>query len=549
MNYSDNVEIEGKDATEPLTEMEMDGYMENEFGFEYYTRAIPLTHDRNAPAPEGVFWTEPYLDYTANIVLISAASPLNDDGKALGVVFVDLSLETLGDILSGIANRYDNPVALTFSYGSHNIFGALGLDDFKPREEADPENLGEKTVKLFKLDDVPLAGPKVVSMMDGMKPGDIKVDEIVYNNKTYTIIVANQSDLFGLMLLIPHEEIFADTIKARELMTSLYETQERDLARVRAATLMSLILILAIMTVVIIFVRNATKKLVELAWSLDREAQEISQISDNTSEVAAALDDQSAEQLRSLSKTSDAMKEISEQISFSVQSSKECSEAMKESALEVEKGEKIASTVRKTMDAISNTTNEISRILTSMQGIAFQTNLLALNASVEAARAGELGQGFAVVAGEVRTLSMRSNEAAQKTESLMEGAITGSRDGEKYAQALTEGFERIGTAASNASGHVKTINQASQEQKHAVDRVADNLDELNETVERNNNLAQKSLDNSHALSGKAESLNASALELKKLLLGKHPARMDSDSYIDHASQFNVKASSLRLTDK
>jgi methyl-accepting chemotaxis protein len=193
---------------------------------------------------------------------------------------------------------------------------------------------------------------------------------------------------------------------------------------------------------------------------------------------------------------------------------------MTETAQEVEKGGSTAQSVKKAMDNISRTTNEITKILNTMQGIAFQTNLLALNASVEAARAGESGQGFAVVAGEVRSLAIRSNEAAQKTDSLMVLATKDAAEGENFSERLNEGFDRIGNSVLNVTQQVETISRASQEQRGSVDLVTKNLEDLNDTVKQNTNLAQKSLDNSNTLAETAESLTTSAIELKELILGK-----------------------------
>ncbi|MDR2354254.1 MAG: methyl-accepting chemotaxis protein [Deltaproteobacteria bacterium] len=354
-----------------------------------------------------------------------------------------------------------------------------------------------------------------------MKHNDVKIDVLELNNVHYNIVVYNESDLFGIVLLIPNSELFADTIKSQDLMTNLYMSQEKELRKVQITTVGSLVIMLIILVVVSFFVRGATNKLAELAQSLDIIASDINELSSTTSDIAGKLEDDSADQLSSLSKTSDAIKDISSQIEASVESSRQCRDAMEAASVEVQKGGQTATEVKTAMDGISRTTNDISKILNTMQGIAFQTNLLALNASVEAARAGESGQGFAVVADEVRTLAMRSNEAAQTTDSMMDGAIKGAKDGERHAEDLTEGFERIGDSAKNVQEQVENIAKASQDQMNSVDLVTSNLRELNNTVETNSVLAKQSLDNSHSLSEKAESLTVSASKLKELIMGKN----------------------------
>ncbi|MDR2367261.1 MAG: methyl-accepting chemotaxis protein [Deltaproteobacteria bacterium] len=520
ISYQFEAEVEGKDWTSNITDAEKKAYVDEETAREYYSIAIPKDHNRDSPAPEEMRWTDPYLSAINNEILISLTVPINEGGKAVGVSYVDLSLRSLTTILGKLGERSKKTVGFSFSWTNQAILSVLELPDYTPRTVSDPNNPGETIVETHKIADIPVLGDKVLTMARTVQPGGTSIDHVQYKDEKYSLIVYNEANLIGIAVLMPHEELFADTNRAQRLMQNLYESQEKVLRNIQITAIVSLVIILAILIIVAAFILKATKELIELAMRLDNEANDITEISRVTSEIAGKLDDDSKEQQDCLNRTSDAMKDIAGQIESSRKASKMCDDAMRETAHEVESGGNVAKSMKNAMDNISDTTNKITRILNTMQGIAFQTNLLALNASVEAARAGESGQGFAVVAGEVRTLAIRSNEAAQKTDSLMEVAIKGAAEGEKFAVHLNEGFDHIGHSVLNVTQHVESITQSSQEQTASVDSVSQNLAELNKTVERNNALAQKSLDNSDTLLTQAESLSASALELKELILGR-----------------------------
>ena len=172
-----------------------------------------------------------------------------------------------------------------------------------------------------------------------------------------------------------------------------------------------------------------------------------------------------------------------------------------------------------TVGDVETSGSAITRILKTIDEIAFQTNILALNAAVEAARAGEAGMGFAVVADEVRTLAQRSSQAAKDTASLIEESIQRSSDGARRVDEVTTAIAAITTSVTAVTRIVEDVREASRQQTSGIDQVAQALAQMEKVTQSTAATAEEGAAASEELNAQAECSLHVIGELRELVHG------------------------------
>lgn len=175
---------------------------------------------------------------------------------------------------------------------------------------------------------------------------------------------------------------------------------------------------------------------------------------------------------------------------------------------EVQEASRIADDASQSMVAIRASSEQIAHIVSSIDDISFQTNLLALNAAVEAARAGESGRGFAVVAAEVRNLSQRCTQEANRIRALVGQNM--EQIGEGVAR-VADSNRALQAAVGNTGQmrqYVSDIAHAAQEQTLGVSQIQQALNQLEQVTQQNAALVSEVAAASQVLDEQAETMAA-----------------------------------------
>jgi methyl-accepting chemotaxis protein len=240
----------------------------------------------------------------------------------------------------------------------------------------------------------------------------------------------------------------------------------------------------------------------EVARAVDEVASASTQIASSSAQVASGASEQAA----SLEETTSSLGTMTGLAARSTEHAREADGVARGARTAAEGGTAAMARMAQAMGEVRRAAEGTSEIIRDINDIAFQTNLLALNAAVEAARAGEAGRGFAVVAEEVRSLALRSKEAATRTEALIRESVNQANAGETTSREVGGRLAEIQAAIARVSEIVAGIAAASAEQATGIGRVARAVSEMDKVTQQNAASAEESSSAAAELQGQAQGL-------------------------------------------
>lgn len=255
-------------------------------------------------------------------------------------------------------------------------------------------------------------------------------------------------------------------------------------------------------------IRSIHSSLKETLYQISQSAGTLASSAVQVSDGAKSLSQGAAEQASAIQEISATAAGIAKSAGETVSAASEAEHFVARADAQLGVSVDFVKEMNTAMEKISRTSEEISRIIGTIENIAFQTNILALNASVEAARAGGDGKGFAVVADEVRELAAKSDEAAKATKELIEGSIAAVSEGSQAVVKVTESLDKTSSIAENVAIKMGTVAEALEHQNIAISQITEGIGQVSSVIQNTSDTSEQSAATAQKLSEQSGLMNS-----------------------------------------
>ena len=254
-------------------------------------------------------------------------------------------------------------------------------------------------------------------------------------------------------------------------------------------------------------INSLSGNIATLVREIRASSQTAMTLSDQLSARSAQLSVKTEQQSASLVQTAASMEQMAASTKNNADNTRLASEQANQATLQARKGGELMGQVAHNVQSITECAQQMTEIISMIDGIAFQTNILALNAAVEAARAGDHGKGFSVVAEEVRNLAHRSAEAAKNIKTLIEVTSNNVTQGVTVVSEAEKNMREIVAGSGNVSRLMDEISSSTSEQEKGISQITLALSELERVTQSNVAMAEE-------LNGSSDVLRNQVIELQ-----------------------------------
>ena len=253
-----------------------------------------------------------------------------------------------------------------------------------------------------------------------------------------------------------------------------------------------IIVIVAVICVAFLVTYTVITPIKKVIEGLSDISKEVKTASDQIHTANKELVEGTCKQAEVFNLSSKSIQEMTSITNDNAKYAYQTNELMTEASKVVKESNDSMDELTQSMHKITQSSEETSKIIKTIDEIAFQTNLLALNAAVEAARAGETGAGFAVVADEVRNLAMRAASAASSTEDLIDSSVNEINNGSSLVEKTNEAFGRVSERAEKVAELLGKIASASRDQAQGINELEHSIVQMNKVTQENSANATQS---------------------------------------------------------
>ena len=411
-------------------------------------------------------------------LITSLVVPIVSNKKFYGIAGIDLRLDFLQALADDVEDLYGGAARVALISNNGTLAGVTGKPELVGQHLKQISEDSEQNISTFQKDE---------KKIDILK-GEVRAFIPIQTGRTTTPWCVN--------INVPLETI---AFKADQRL-------QKALFNIWKMVAIGIVLIAAALVFLWFIARSIANPIKRVVGGLDHSAEQVTSAAVQISSASQSLAEGASEQAASIEETSSSLEEMSSMTRQNADHAAQARGMMEDVHKIVQKVNDHMNDMAEAIGEITSSSEETSKIIKTIDEIAFQTNLLALNAAVEAARAGEAGAGFAVVADEVRSLALRAADAAKNTSVLIEGTINAVKKGNDLTNLTQDAFKENVEISEKIGSLIDEIAAASQEQAQGIEQVNLAVTQMDKVTQQNAANAEESASAAEEMNSQSEQM-------------------------------------------